>query len=150
LLGEVLTGRGPLAQLNIETGLSVSEISTAEPLVLLVIVFNLVAAVFPSLGLYVPESEDFDDRNAEDMEDKLGSGFGPTKNQLFLLGRITEVLLAVSLAGELITGSGPLTSLELDTGVSVAEANPLVVLAIIFLLVAPLSQGKGRFYEEKV
>jgi photosystem II 22kDa protein len=52
LLGEAITGVGPLAQLGLETGIPLSE---AEPLLLFSIVFTLLAAVNEGTGRFVDE-----------------------------------------------------------------------------------------------
>lgn len=58
LAGEILTGKGALGQLGLETGIPLQEI---DAIVAAVAIFNLVAAVFPASGKFVPE-EDFSDR----------------------------------------------------------------------------------------
>ncbi|CAN0893393.1 Photosystem II 22 kDa protein 1, chloroplastic, partial [Linum grandiflorum] len=56
LIGEVITGKGALAQLNIETGIPVNEI---EPLVLFNVLFFFIAALNPGTGKFVTdEGED--------------------------------------------------------------------------------------------
>eukprot|EP00244_Chara_vulgaris_P008707 TRINITY_DN34_c0_g1_i1.p1 TRINITY_DN34_c0_g1~~TRINITY_DN34_c0_g1_i1.p1 ORF type:complete len:279 (-),score=34.24 TRINITY_DN34_c0_g1_i1:386-1222(-) len=55
ILGEVITGKGALAQLNIETGVPISEI---EPFLLFFIVFFFIAAVFPGTGKFVIDEEE--------------------------------------------------------------------------------------------
>ena len=55
IIGEVITGKGTLAQLNIETGVPINEI---EPLVLVWVVFFLVAAINPGTGKFVTDDQD--------------------------------------------------------------------------------------------
>ena len=50
LIGEAVTGKGPLAQLGLETGIPLNE---AEPLLLASIVFTLFAAVNEGTGRFV-------------------------------------------------------------------------------------------------
>lgn len=55
LLGEAITGKGILAQLNLETGIPIYE---AEPLLLFFILFNLLGAIgaLGDRGRFVDES----------------------------------------------------------------------------------------------
>lgn len=55
LIGEIITGKGALAQLNIETGVPISEI---EPLVLLNVVFFFIAAINPGNGKFITDEEE--------------------------------------------------------------------------------------------
>jgi photosystem II protein len=55
LIGEVITGKGALAQLNIETGIPVWEL---EPLVLLNVVFFFVAAINPGTGKFINDDDE--------------------------------------------------------------------------------------------
>ncbi|KAK4276733.1 hypothetical protein QN277_014848 [Acacia crassicarpa] len=55
LIGEIITGKGALAQLNIETGVPINEI---EPLVLFNVLFFFVAALNPGTGKFVTDEDD--------------------------------------------------------------------------------------------
>merc|ERR1712157_417458 len=55
LIGEILTGNGPLAQFDIETGLPLFD---TEPLVLGLAAFNLFAAFAPGKGKFIPDVEE--------------------------------------------------------------------------------------------
>ncbi len=55
IIGEIVTGKGALAQLNIETGVPVNEI---EPLVLFNVIFFFIAALNPGSGKFVTDEED--------------------------------------------------------------------------------------------
>ncbi|KAK3427605.1 hypothetical protein EUGRSUZ_F03789 [Eucalyptus grandis] len=57
LLGEAITGKGILAQLNLETGVPISEI---EPLVLFNVLFFFIAALNPGTGKFLTD-EDLED-----------------------------------------------------------------------------------------
>jgi len=57
IIGEIVTGKGTLAQLNFETGVPINEI---EPLILFNVVFFLFAALNPGTGKFV---------NDDDIED---------------------------------------------------------------------------------
>lgn len=54
LIGEVLTGKGALAQLNIETGVPIFEL---EPLVIFWIIFFFVAAINPGSGKFINDED---------------------------------------------------------------------------------------------
>ncbi|CAL0327413.1 unnamed protein product [Lupinus luteus] len=55
LIGEIVTGKGALAQLNIETGLPINEI---EPLVLFNVLFFFIAALNPGTAKFVTDEEE--------------------------------------------------------------------------------------------
>ena len=55
IIGEIITGKGALAQLNIETGVPITEI---EPLIIFNVVFFFVAAINPGTGKFVTDEED--------------------------------------------------------------------------------------------
>lgn len=57
LIGEIITGKGALAQLNIETGVPINEI---EPLVLLNVLFFFIAAVNPGTGKFITDENEED------------------------------------------------------------------------------------------
>jgi len=54
IIGEIITGKGTLAQLNLETGVPITEI---EPLILFNVVFFLVAAINPGTGKFVNDDD---------------------------------------------------------------------------------------------
>lgn len=54
IIGELITGKGALAQLNIETGVPISDI---EPLVLLNVLFFFVAAINPGNGKFINDND---------------------------------------------------------------------------------------------
>jgi photosystem II protein len=54
IIGEIVTGKGTLAQLNIETGVPITEI---EPLILFNVIFFLFAAVNPGTGKFVSDDD---------------------------------------------------------------------------------------------
>lgn len=55
LIGEVITGKGALAQLNFETGVPINEI---EPLILFNVLFFFFAALNPGTGKFVTDEEE--------------------------------------------------------------------------------------------
>jgi photosystem II protein len=87
IIGELLTGKGALAQLGLETGLPLFEI---DDFILAVIGFNLIAALAPASGKFVLDEEEAEERPAGVLQDPsisildykrfFGiSGFGFTK-----------------------------------------------------------------------
>merc|ERR1712060_201945 len=66
ILGEVLTGKGALAQFDLETGLPLFD---TEPLVLGLIAFNLFAAFAPGKGKFIPDREESTSRKAGSLQD---------------------------------------------------------------------------------
>ncbi|XP_043722848.1 photosystem II 22 kDa protein, chloroplastic [Telopea speciosissima] len=154
LLGEGITGKGILAQLNLETGIPVYE---AEPLLLFFILFTLLGAI-GALG----DRGRFVDDSATGLEKAVippGKGFrsalglrgeGPlfgfTKANELFVGRLAQLGFAFSLIGEIITGKGALAQLNIETGVPLNELEPLVLFNIAFFLFAALNPGTGKFF----
>merc|ERR1719407_456343 len=149
-LGEIITGKGAIAQLGFETGISPVD---ADGLILGLIGFNLIAAFFPASGKFVVEQEE---EAAASSKDKVGffkdgddklfkGGFGFTKDNELFVGRMAQLGFAASLIGELYTGDGPLGQLGLETGIPLNEAEPLLLLSIAFTLLAAINPGKGKF-----
>ena len=54
LIGEAVTGLGPLGQFGLETGIPLTE---TEPLLLVTILFTLFAAINPGSGKFVEEED---------------------------------------------------------------------------------------------
>ena len=111
-----MSGQGALGQLGLETG--VTNIYEIDSIVAFVALFNLLAAVVPASGKFVPE-EDFSDRTPGSLQDPnvslanpkkfFGiSGFGFTKANELFVGRVAQLGFASSLIGETVTGKGPL------------------------------------------
>ncbi|KAK4370447.1 hypothetical protein RND71_009922 [Anisodus tanguticus] len=116
LLGEAITGKGILAQLNLETGIPIYE---AEPLLLFFILFNLLGAIgalgdrgkfvddpTPPTGLdraVIPPGKGF--KSALGLREG-GPLFGFTKANELFVGRLAQLGIAFSIIGEIITGKG--------------------------------------------
>merc|ERR1719390_539189 len=129
----------------------------ADGLILGLIGFNLIAAFFPASGKFVVEQEE---EAAASSKDKVGffkdgddklfkGGFGFTKDNELFVGRMAQLGFAASLIGELYTGDGPLGQLGLETGIPLNEAEPLLLLSIIFTLLAAINPGKGKFVADE-
>lgn len=156
ILGEVLTGKGALAQFDLETGLPLYD---TEPLILGLVAFNLFAALGGVLGLttgtFVPEEritggERFDaTRSLARPGEFFGvSGFGFTKENELFVGRVAQLGFAASLIGEAITGVGPLAQLGLETGLPLSETEPLLLFFIAVFATFAINEGTGKFEEE--
>eukprot|EP01025_Chloroclados_australasicus_P046135 TRINITY_DN5090_c0_g1_i1.p3 TRINITY_DN5090_c0_g1~~TRINITY_DN5090_c0_g1_i1.p3 ORF type:complete len:243 (+),score=31.14 TRINITY_DN5090_c0_g1_i1:114-842(+) len=155
LIGELLTGKGALAQFGLETGIPVTDV---EPLVIGLIIFNLVAALLPARGVFVPE-EDEEERPAGSLQDPSISilqplkffgikGFGFTKENELFVGRVAQLGFAFALIGEAITGKGPLAQFDVETGLPLSDTEPLLLAFIVFTLFAAVNEGSGRFKDE--
>eukprot|EP00889_Picochlorum_renovo_P000414 jgi/Picre1/27444/NNA_000411.t1 len=93
IIGELLTGKGAIAQLGLETGLSLTDV---DGFILGLIGFNLVAALLPTKGKFVADEDELEDRPEGVLQDPSISvldwrrffgikGFGFTKeNELFV------------------------------------------------------------------
>ncbi|KAF8405716.1 hypothetical protein HHK36_007793 [Tetracentron sinense] len=153
LLGEAITGKGILSQLNLETGIPIYE---AEPLLLFFILFTLLGAIGalgdrgrfvddPPTGLeraVIPPGKGF--RSALGLQEG-GPLFGFTKSNELFVGRLAQLGIVFSIIGEIITGKGALAQLNIETGVPVGEIEPLVLFNVIFFFFAALNPGSGRF-----
>ena len=101
IIGEVLTGKGALAQLGFETGLPIFDL---DGLILAVIGFNLIAALLPAKGKFIPDDEELLERPAGALQSSKVSlatpgaffgikGFGFTKENELFVGRMAHVRL---------------------------------------------------------
>ncbi|XP_045809627.1 photosystem II 22 kDa protein, chloroplastic-like [Trifolium pratense] len=155
ILGEALTGKGILAQLNLETGIPIYE---AEPLLLFFIIFTLLGAIGalgdrgkfvddePTTGGVIPPGKGF--RAALGLREG-GPLFGFTKSNELFVGRLAQLGFVFSLIGEIITGKGALAQLNIETGVPITEIEPLVLFNVIFFFVAALNPGTGTFVKDE-
>ncbi|GMH31240.1 hypothetical protein Nepgr_033083 [Nepenthes gracilis] len=157
ILGEAITGKGILAQLNLETGIPIYE---AEPLLLFFILFTLLGAIGalgdrgkfvddPPTGLdkaIVPPGKGF--RSALGLREG-GPLFGFTKANELFVGRLAQLGFAFSLIGEIITGKGALAQLNIETGVPINEIEPLVLFNVAFFFFAALNPGTGKFVTDE-
>ncbi|KAI3951579.1 hypothetical protein MKX01_018695 [Papaver californicum] len=154
LLGEAVTGKGILSQLNLETGIPIYE---AEPLLLFFILFTLLGAIgalgdrgkfvddAPATGIdraVIPPGKGF--RAALGLKEG-GPVFGFTKSNELFVGRLAQLGVAFSIIGEIITGKGALAQLNIETGVPIGEIEPLVLFNVVFFFIAALNPGSGKF-----
>lgn len=156
LIGEVLTGQGALAQFGLETGIPITDI---DGLVLGLVGFNLIAALLPAKGRFVPDEVEEEERPAGSLQDPKISilqpkkffgvgGFGFTKANELFVGRVAQLGFAFSLIGETITGKGALAQIGLETGLPIVDTEPLLLAFIAFTLFAAVNEGTGKFVEE--
>lgn len=157
LLGEAITGKGILAQLNLETGIPIYE---AEPLLLFFILFTLLGAIGalgdrgrfvddPPTGLdkaVIPPGKSL--RSALGLKEG-GRLFGFTKSNELFVGRLAQLGIAFSIIGEIITGKGALAQLNIETGVPISDIEPLVLFNVLFFFVAALNPGTGKFQTDE-
>ncbi|XP_076893651.1 photosystem II 22 kDa protein, chloroplastic-like [Bidens hawaiensis] len=156
LLGEAITGKGILSQLNLETGIPIYE---AEPLLLFFILFTLLGAIgaLGDRGRFVDEPTGLDKavippgkgfRSALGLSEG-GPLFGFTKSNELFVGRLAQLGIAFSLIGEIITGKGALAQLNIETGLPISEIEPLVLFNVAFFFVAALNPGTGKFVTDE-
>ncbi|CDP10910.1 unnamed protein product [Coffea canephora] len=156
ILGEAITGKGILAQLNLETGIPIYE---AEPLLLFFILFNLLGAIgalgdrgrfvddAPGIeGAVVPPGKGL--RGALGLREG-GPLFGFTKANELFVGRLAQLGIAFSIIGEIITGKGALAQLNIETGVPITEIEPLIIFNVVFFFVAAINPGTGKFVTDE-
>ncbi|CAM8883466.1 unnamed protein product [Rhodiola kirilowii] len=94
----------------------------------------------------IPPGKGF--RSAFGLEEG-GPLLGFTKvNELFV-GRLAQLGFAFSLIGEILTGKGALSQLNIETGVPVNGIEPLVLFSIVFFFVAALNPGTGKFVTDE-
>ncbi|PNW88154.1 hypothetical protein CHLRE_01g016600v5 [Chlamydomonas reinhardtii] len=158
LIGEILTGKGALAQFGYETGLNGIEV---DGLVIGLIAFNLIAAVLPTSQTFVPEEQDtISERPAGPLQDPRITllepkkffgvqGFGFTKENELFVGRAAQLGFAFSLIGEAVTGKGALAQFDIETGLSLRDTEFGLVVFILFLLFAAINEGSGKFVDEE-
>ena len=94
------------------------------------------------------------DKKASKVEDGIfgtSGGFGFTKENELFVGRMAMLGFAASLLGEAITGQGILSQLNLETGIPVYEAEPLLLFFITFNLLGAIGGlgDRGRFVDEE-
>ncbi|XP_031479737.1 photosystem II 22 kDa protein 2, chloroplastic [Nymphaea colorata] len=157
ILGEGLTGKGILAQFNLETGIPIYE---AEPLLLFFILFTLLGAIgaLGDRGRFVDDPptglEGAVIRPGKGIRGALGLNeggplFGFTKANELFVGRMAQLGIAFSIIGEIVTGKGALAQLNIETGVPINELEPLVIFNVIFFFIAALNPGTGKFLTDE-
>ncbi|XP_022894220.1 photosystem II 22 kDa protein, chloroplastic-like [Olea europaea var. sylvestris] len=156
LLGEAVTGKGILSQLNLETGIPIYE---AEPLLLFFILFNLLGAIgaLGDRGRFVDETPTGLDKAViapgKGFRGALGLGDGPlfgfTKSNELFVGRLAQLGIVFSIIGEIVTGKGALAQLNIETGVPINELEPLLLFNIVFFFIAAINPGTGKFVTDE-
>lgn len=124
VVGEFLSGQGPLAQLGYELGLQQEQVGI---FLAGLIGFNLVASLLPNSATFKqqPQQQDFAAGPLQDPTITLlqpakffnvtNWGFTP-QNELFA-GRLAALGMVAAIVGELVTGLGPVGQLSAETGI---------------------------------
>lgn len=151
LIGEIITGRGPLGQLQLELGLPSVGVD--------LLVAGIIAYSF--IGGLRPGSPTFSEENQRDVR-KRGKGptqdpkinavsdpkgfFGITrfgfskKNEIFV-GRTAQLGFLAAVIGEKVTGKGILEQVGIETGIPIGQASVGLLTFIGFFLVSALFEG---------
>ncbi|GJP32630.1 hypothetical protein CLOM_g17241 [Closterium sp. NIES-68] len=153
LIGEAVDGRGILGQLNLETGIPITE---AEPLLLFFIGFTVLGAIgaLGDRGRFVDEEVPrFVPAKPGSLRSALGLSedgplFGFSKANELFVGRMAQLGFAASLVGEVITGKGALAQLNIETGVPIWEIEPLILASIALFFIAAINPGTGKFIND--
>lgn len=80
---------------------------------------------------------------------ECGPVFGFTKANELFVGRMAQLGFAASLIGEILTGSGALAQLNIETGLPVWELEPLLIGSVLFFFVAAINPGTGKFINDE-
>lgn len=159
LIGELITGKGALAQLGYELFDDKLGTLQIDELVIGLIAFNLIAALLPASGTFVPD-EELEARPPGPLQDPriyptdvkrfFGiSGFGFTKENELFVGRVAQLGFAASLIGESLTGKGALAQFDIETGISLRDTEFGLAVFILFFLFAAINPGSGKFVNEE-
>ncbi|CAI5491426.1 unnamed protein product [Closterium sp. Naga37s-1] len=78
-------------------------------------------------------------------------GFGFTKANELFVGRVAMLGFAASLLGEAVSGQGILSQLNLETGIPITEAEPLLLFFIAFTVLGAIGGlgDRGRFVDDE-
>jgi len=74
---------------------------------------------------------------------------GFTKSNELFVGRMAMLGFAAPLLGELLTGKGALAQFNCETGIPLADAEPLLLFSIVLLGLTAVNEGTGKFVDEK-
>ncbi|MEW5301431.1 MAG: hypothetical protein WDW36_004291 [Sanguina aurantia] len=156
LLGEILTGKGALAQFGYE--LEINNLQQDELLVLAIVVLPpILSVILPKSQRFIPDTS-LSGRTPGSLQDpsinltnpKQFFGiteFGWSKQNELFVGRVAQLGFAASIIGEAITGKGPLAQFDFETGVPLVDTEFGLVVFIAFFVFAAINQGSGKFVE---
>merc|ERR1711924_441581 len=105
-------------------------------------------------GKFIPDAEESEERPKGALQDPTISilnpgkffgidGVGFTKANELFVGRMAQLGFAASLIGEAVTGKGPLAQFNLETGIPLSEAEPLLLFSIVFFPSPPSTREPG-------
>lgn len=77
----------------------------------------------------------------------LGEKVGLTKERELFIGRCAQLGLSAALVSEAVTGAGVLKNLDIDTGISLEQADPHVLVFSMILILVGVYEGRGNFSE---
>ncbi|KAL4534876.1 hypothetical protein Ndes2526B_g05800 [Nannochloris sp. 'desiccata'] len=158
ILGELLTGKGALGQLGLETGLPVFELDWT---IFVVVGFNLVAALWPTKDDDADSLDSARGARGKGIGNSNGQNSGATTTELqspqlsasdfakvfsikslltkereVLVGRVAQLGFAASLLGEGLTGKGILAQFNIETGLTVSDLKIFLLAFVILTLIA--------------
>ena len=167
ILGEILTGKGALGQLGLETGLPVFELDWT---IFVVVGFNLLAALSPteddspSTGKTANKNNinNIDGQSNSAMESTNEGGFSfssiirqlsikrlASKDRELWIGRVAQLGFAASLLGEGVTGKGILSQFKIETGVTLSDLKPYILVFVLLTLIAAVWEDKEEMASEQ-
>jgi photosystem II 22kDa protein len=159
LVGEIITGKGAIAQFAGEIGATTTEVQVAVWALALV---NLVAGVLPTSQTFVPdEVEKRNNTPTGPLQDPkisllepqkffgISESFGFSKENELFVGRVAQLGFAAELIGEMSTGKGPLAQLNMETGIPIMDAEVGILALIAFMLFASINPGSGKFVDDE-
>jgi photosystem II protein len=159
LVGEIITGKGAIAQFAGEIGIDKMEVQVG---VWTIALFNLIAGLLPTSQTFVPdEVEANNDTAPGPLQDPtitlltprkffgISNSFGFTKENELFVGRLAQLGFSAELIGEALTGKGPLSQLNMETGIPIMDAEYGILALIVFMIFSSVNPGSGRFIDDK-
>ena len=130
---------------------------------LLFVALNTGLALLPTRGTFVDRvtlsgrSDDQGQYSAASWEadvfrtylEIVGRKIGLTKERELFIGRCAQLGLSASVITEAQTGAGVLENLDVDTGLSLEQADPHVLVFCLILVLLGLYEGTGKFVGEE-
>jgi len=139
VVGEVVTGKGALGQLGLETGIPLIELEDALAAQIGVF-FLLAAAGFQTQGKFISDVGSLAFMKPGSWRDAWGLNpegeplFGYTANNELFIGRLAALGFIGTAVVEGLTGAGPLAQIGFETGASVGFEEELLGASVLFFL----------------